>query len=123
MSNTRKRKVAAREPQFDGDVFGVKKADKRPEPHLSKSRFVSGLQCPKMLWWKVHEPDAPELWAGPDVQALFDRGNKVGVAARTRVPGGVLIDLPPYEVAGRVAATRQALAERAPVIYEASFVE
>jgi hypothetical protein len=27
---------------------------------LSKSRFVSGLQCPKMLWWRVHEPEAPE---------------------------------------------------------------
>ncbi len=26
------------------------------------------LQCPKMLWWKVHEPEAPELVAGPDIQ-------------------------------------------------------
>ena len=26
----------------------------RPVQRLSKSQFVSGLQCPKMLWWMVH---------------------------------------------------------------------
>lgn len=101
----------------------MKKVDVRREPHLSKSRFVAGLQCPKLLWWTVHEPEAPELVAGPDLQARFDRGHEVGAAARTRVPGGVLIDLPPYQLAERVAATTQAVAERAPVIYEASFFE
>lgn len=30
---------------------------------LSKSRFVAGWQCPKLLWWTVHEPDAKELWS------------------------------------------------------------
>ena len=25
---------------------------------LSKSRFLDGLQCHKLLWWQVHEPDA-----------------------------------------------------------------
>jgi hypothetical protein len=24
---------------------------------LSKSKFTMGLQCPKLLWWTVHEPD------------------------------------------------------------------
>ena len=76
-----------------------------------------------MLWWTVHEPDAPELVPGPDVQARFDRGREVGVAARTRVPGGVLIDPPPYKLAERVAATTQAVAKRTPAIYEASFFE
>ena len=94
----------------------MKKAEGPSEHHLSKSRFVAGLQCPKMLWWTVHEPDAPELVAGPDLQARFDRGHEVGAAARTWVPGGVLIDLPHYKLAERVAATQQALAERAPVI-------
>lgn len=113
----------ASEPQLDLDTLDVKRADVRREPHLSKSRFVAGLQCPKMLWWTVHEPDALELVAGPDLQARFDRGHEVGAAARTRVPGGVLIDLPPYQLAQRVAATTRAIAERAPVIYEASFFE
>ena len=94
----------------------------RPNPHLSKSRYIAGLQCPKMLWWKVHEPDAPEAIVGPDVQSLLDRGNEVGAAARAHVPGGVLIDAPPYKVRERVAATVAAITSRAPVIYEASFL-
>jgi hypothetical protein len=94
----------------------------RLDPHLSKSRYVAGLQRPKMLWWKVHEPDASEAVPDADVQALLDRGQAVGVAARTHVPGGVLIDLPPYRVWERVAATAAAMASRARVIYEASFV-
>lgn len=30
-------------------------------PLLSKSRFVAGMQCHNLLWWKAHEPDAIEL--------------------------------------------------------------
>jgi hypothetical protein len=89
---------------------------------LSKSRFVSGLQCPKKLWWQVHEPDAPELATPPDQQAVFDRGHEVGALARTYVPGGILIDLPYYETAARVEATRQAIDAGAHAIYEASFI-
>ncbi len=34
-------------------------------PHrLSKSRFVAGCQCHKLLWWRVHEPKAEELQRG-----------------------------------------------------------
>ena len=90
---------------------------------LSKSRYASGLQCPKMLWWKVHEPDAPELVADEGLQAILTRGQKVGELARAQVPGGVLIDLPYYEFEGKVAATAKALADGARAIYEASFLE
>ena len=94
-----------------------------PVHRLSKSRFVAGLQCPKMLWWTVHEPDAPELTAGEELQAIFNRGQRVGELARTFVPGGVLIDLPHRDVVGRVAATARAIADGAPAVYEASFLE
>src|ERR1019366_2365135 len=90
---------------------------------LSKSRYMSGLQCPKLLWWKVHEPDAPELAADEGLQAILTRGQRVGELARAQVPGGVLIDLPHYEFEGRVAATAKAIADGAPAIYEASFFE
>src|SRR5947207_145426 len=31
-------------------------------PHrLSKSRYTAGVQCHKLLWWKVHEPNALQL--------------------------------------------------------------
>jgi len=90
--------------------------------HLSKSRFTTGLQCDKRLWLSVHEKDAPELETAPAQQAIFDRGHQVGELARTYVPGGVLIDLPHYEIRERVAATERALRDGAKVVYEASFV-
>jgi hypothetical protein len=42
--------------------------------HLSKSRFVAGTQCHKLLWWKVHEPGAVELQPDKVLQDRFDQG-------------------------------------------------
>src|SRR5256885_1285975 len=89
---------------------------------LSKSRFTSGLQCHKKLWWEVHEPDAIELQPDRVLQDLFDQGRQVGELARTRYPGGVLIDLPHDARAERVAATRRVLDAGAPAIFEATFI-
>src|SRR5438045_6945438 len=89
---------------------------------LSKSRFTSGLQCHKKLWWEVHEPEALELQPDKVLQDLFDQGRQVGEAARTRYPGGVLIDLPHHAGAERVAATQKALDADAPAIFEATFI-
>ncbi len=89
---------------------------------LSKSRFTSGLQCHKKLWWEVHEPDAVELQPDKVLQDLFDQGRQVGEAARLRYPGGVLIDLPHHAGAARVAATQKALDSGAPAVFEATFI-
>src|SRR6266550_3499481 len=89
---------------------------------LSKSRFTSGLQCHKKLWWEVHEPDAIELQPDKVLQDLFDQGRQVGELARTRYPGGVLIDLRHDARAERVAATRKLLDAGAPAIFEATFI-
>src|SRR6266581_223132 len=91
-------------------------------PRLSKSRFTSGLQCHKKLWWEVHEPDALELQPDKVLQDLFDQGRQVGELARTRYPGGVLIDLPHDARAERVAATRALLDAGAPAVFEATFI-
>ena len=82
---------------------------------------MAGLQCAKQLWWRVHEPAATELATDPMLEAVLARGRRVGAVARTHVPGGVLIDLPHDAYEQRLAATREALAAAAPVIYEASF--
>src|SRR5213595_554835 len=89
---------------------------------LSKSRFVTGCQCHKKLWWTVHEPDAIELQPDKVLQDLFDQGRQVGEAARARYPGGVLIDLPHHAGAERGAATQKALDAGAPAIFEATFI-
>lgn len=89
---------------------------------LSKSRFVAGCQCHKLLWWTVHEPDAPELQPDKVLQDLFDQGRQVGEVARTRYASGVLIDLPHTAGPERAAATREALAGGAQAVFEATFI-
>src|SRR5438445_12965315 len=89
---------------------------------LSKSRYLSGLQCHKQLWWRVHEPEAPELAPSPGQQNLFAQGREVGERARAHVPGGELIDLPYYQYDNKVTATREALKHDGSAIYEAWFL-
>jgi hypothetical protein len=93
-------------------------------PHrLSKTRFVAGCQCHDLLWWRVHEQDAPELEPDISLEDRFEQGSQVGELARSHVPGGVLIDLPHDAVEQRLAATRQAIDAGAPAVYEATFLE
>ena len=87
---------------------------------LSKSRFVAGWQCPKLLWWKVHDPDAEELQPDKVLQDLFDQGHHVGELARQEFPGGVLIDHPHQAYAERLASTQAALTNGTHAIFEAS---
>jgi len=89
---------------------------------LSKSRYLAGLQCHKQLWWRVHEPEAPELVPDAALRNLFAQGSEVGQRARSFVPGGELIDLPFYEFDNKVAATRETLTRAPTAIYEAWFL-
>jgi hypothetical protein len=91
-------------------------------PNLSKSRFVAGWQCHKLLWLRVHEAHAPELQVDVVLQDRFDQGAEVGALAREHFPGGVLIDLP-HNDPDRVEATRRALQLGASAVFEATFIE
>ncbi len=53
---------------------------------LTKSRFQSGLACPRRLWWEVHEPNATELVPDAQTQWNFRQGQEVTIVARARVP-------------------------------------
>jgi hypothetical protein len=88
---------------------------------LSKSRYLSGLQCQKKLWWEVHEPDALELVPDENQLTLFDVGRQVGAAARQQRPGGVHILGKASEGELKAERTRKAIEEGASVIYEATF--
>ena len=60
-------------------------------PRLSKSKFLAGLQCRKRVYLEVHHPN----WAAPpdpSMQAVLDMGTELGVLARSRFSGGVLIE-------------------------------
>jgi len=87
---------------------------------LSKSRFVSGCQCPKRLYWQVHEP---ELAAEPNASdyAIMAQGREVGLLARQLCPGGVEVD-GAGGLGQAIRATQELVANReVPAIFEGTF--
>ena len=91
---------------------------------LTKETALIGLGCHKSLWWRVHEPMAPEL--APSLADDFRRreGSRVGELARTYVPGGrLIVGGPADEPAARVSATLEVLRDASvPAVYEGAFL-
>jgi hypothetical protein len=84
---------------------------------ISKSKYLSGLQCHKLLWFYYNQPDKiPEPDEG--TQAIFDMGHKVGELAQTLFPGGTVIEWN-RDVEKMIEPTKKLLAERKP-IFEAA---
>lgn len=79
---------------------------------LSKSRYLNGLQCPRLLWIASNEPERiPE----PDAatQHIFDQGHIVGEMAKKLFPGG--LDVPAEGFMGNIAITKELLQQRRPL--------
>jgi hypothetical protein len=90
-----------------------------PAPVLiSKTKYIQGLQCPKLLW---HVYNARDLIPPADegTQAIFDQGHEVGLLAQKLFPGGITVEgnIPFDEV---VTRSRDLLQTRAP-LFEAGF--
>jgi predicted RecB family nuclease len=88
---------------------------------LSKSRYLSGLQCLKRLWLEIHQPD---LATEPDeaAQAILEMGATVGALARHRFPGGVLVEADYRHATDALARTRQLVDDHSvPAIFEGAF--
>jgi hypothetical protein len=87
---------------------------------ISKGRFAAGLQCAKRLYLETHEPEArdPEDRGRATLQAA---GIEIGIVARRRFPGGVLIGMDgSWDDA--VARTVALVADPSvPAIFEAAF--
>jgi predicted RecB family nuclease len=91
----------------------------RPEPRLSKSRYLTGLQCVRRLWLGWHDPEPKSEPAPGTVLAV---GTDVGTAARQVVPSGVLVDEGPDQHERAVERTRELMQQSAtPAIFEAAF--
>jgi len=87
-------------------------------PGLSKSRYCAGLQCYKLLYTRVHDPEKiPE----PDAftQYLFDQGTEAGKLATTFFPNGT--EIPPFPIDESIQKTKDALESGAEHIFEAAF--
>jgi hypothetical protein len=89
-----------------------------PGKILSKSRYLSGLQCQRLLWFYFHDP---EKIAEPDTatQRVFDQGHLVGELAKKLYPGG--IDVPHEDFKANLEHTRRLRGERKP-LFEADFL-
>lgn len=86
---------------------------------LSKTKYVEGLQCPKLLWYEYNRR---ELIPPPDParQAIFDEGIKIGELARALFPDGITLARKGYPE-DHDKQSRQALKERRP-LFEAGFI-
>jgi len=91
----------------------------KPQPFLSKTKFLDGIKCPKLLWYEynkteeVPEPDA-------ETQAIFDQGKRVGEVAQKLYPFGIKMEreqMPEKMHASSIAA----LALRRP-LFEAGLI-
>lgn len=85
---------------------------------LSKSKYLTGLQCPKLLWLQINDPKKlPQVDLA--TQFIFDQGHLVGELAKKLFPGG--IDVPNDGFMENIAATRKLLNERKP-LFEAGIL-
>jgi predicted RecB family nuclease len=90
----------------------------RPEPRLSKSRYLSGLQCDKRLWLGWHQPETKFSKAG----SILAIGTEVGEAARRLFPDGVLVAEGPKEFGLALVRTRELVGNPSvSTIFEAAF--
>jgi Domain of unknown function(DUF2779). len=89
-------------------------------PAISKTRYLAGLQCPKLLWHHFNQPDAfPPIDAA--TQALFDQGRQVGTIAKRLFPTGLEIGAGTIEKNAVDQLSRAAASRRLPM-FEAGFV-
>jgi hypothetical protein len=90
-------------------------------PRLSKSKFLSGLQCHKRLYLEIHQPS---LATPPDasMQAILDMGTEIGLLAQQRFPGGVLVKAGFRQREAAIAETAALLQHSGiPAIFEGAF--
>jgi predicted RecB family nuclease len=90
-------------------------------PRLSKSKYLSGLQCHKRLYLEIRSPElATEIdEAG---QARMDMGTEVGELARKRFPGGVHVEFDHFHLPEALQQTAELLKDpKVPAIFEGTF--
>src|ERR1022692_612887 len=88
-------------------------------PYVSKSKFLWGSQCRKLLWYaynakdQIPQPDAAQ-------QAIFDQGHEVGALAKQMFPDGVEVGAGLFDLDETIRLTRERLKLRKP-LFEAAF--
>jgi len=86
---------------------------------ISKSKYLHGLQCDKLLWYDYN---AKEEIPAPDAvtQTIFDQGTAVGELAQKLYPDGIKINAEHFEIEKILEESKKALILRKP-LFEAGF--
>ena len=88
---------------------------------ISKSRFVSGIQCPKKLYFDIYRKDLkPEI--SEQQELLFSTGHEIGELAQSAFPNGK--DASPenyYDFSKSIQDTKDWIDSGVKTIYEAAF--
>lgn len=89
------------------------------KPFLSKSKYLVGLQCSKLLWYHYN---AKEKIPSPDeaTKAIFEQGHEVGELAKSLFPGGIEVAKGILDFAEVIPRSIEALKSRKP-LFEAAF--
>src|SRR5208283_22380 len=87
---------------------------------ISKSKFVSGVQCLKRLYFQVHQPELGEL--DESRKSVIEQGRQVGLIAQKAFPGGVAVEAGHNELGKALRDTSKLVGKsEAPAIFEATF--
>lgn len=90
-------------------------------PRLSKTKYVSGLQCHKRLYLETH---SPELATPKDeaTEARLEMGAEIGRLARKRHPGGIALESDHALIPQALKRTAELLnIPKVPAIFEGAF--
>ena len=87
---------------------------------LSKSRYQTGLQCPRALWLKTYRSSLADPITEVQ-QQVFDTGHAVGRLAHGLFPGGMEVTEDHTQSAAALESTRKAIEQGALVLYEPAF--
>lgn len=103
-----------------GQLNGRVTVKQNPDILISKSRYINGLRCDKLLWCTYNDKDLfpPH---GKATEGRFAQGHEVGELATQRFPGGQEAAPGKYYAEDTVPPTKVLVENRIP-IYEAGFV-
>ena len=88
---------------------------------LSKSHYITGTQCELALWYYRFKKElTPEI--SDANQARFEAGDEIGRLAMDRIPGGIEVTTPYWDVEGAISLTDQLIGEGKQIIYEATAI-
>lgn len=91
-------------------------------PKLSKTRFVTGLQCMKALYYSCYHYEYRDELTEEQKQ-IFQRGTDIGIEAQKLYPGGILVEEGYRQIKKALERTADLVKDAEPgtVIYEAAF--